>query len=287
MKTFVLGADDPEMRMTIECLEGAKLPFVFASLDGVRCHPGNAHRANGYIDASTKAVTRFTGNYANFVFVEARPFDVPLSKKYDRLTALDHHEEGDFGYAMPPASFWSASSLGQLVQLLNETGHRIAITQNMRVLAAMDHCRQAAIRGECPGVSAKEVIKRRVAEIAAAHATTPSHVQQKIDDFTVLLQERVLESFGDGKIVNFTDKHLGIGYSLDFLCAQTALDIAGLAALLRSNDSSSQSAQKIMLTGHVSPAMATYFMTAYAPAHKLVRVFGVPMRGYAGGYKPA
>jgi len=41
-----------------------------------------------------------------------------------------------------------------------------------------------------------------------------------------------------------------------------------------------------MLTGHGYPEMARYFIDVYAKANHLVRVFGVPSRGYAGGYIP-
>jgi len=36
--------------------------------------------------------------YDSLVFVECRPEGVSLAEKHTRLTAIDHHEEGDPGY---------------------------------------------------------------------------------------------------------------------------------------------------------------------------------------------
>ena len=284
--TFVLGANDPEMQEISQHIEGTGLDVWYAAVNGERCHPGNAYVANSIVCANLGTVKQLGNNYDNFVFVECRPWDVPCEQKYQRLTALDHHEEGDTAYSLPPHHYWQASSLGQVIGLLAQLGHSIAITQEMRVLAAMDHCRQAAIRGECPGVSADEVIARRIASIAKTHSVSAKAVRQGIGEFQELLEKRPRQRFADGEVVDFTDIHLGTGYSLGLLIAQTALDITGAVGLLRNNEAKAKDTEKIAISGHATPQMVQYFMEVYASHRKLVRVYGVPQRGYAGGYLP-
>lgn len=283
-KVFILGADDPEMEEIVEQLLTHKLAFEFAAVDGKRCHPGSAYATDSTVSADGSQTRQLGSNYDNFIFVECRPIGVTLEQKHTRLTTIDHHEEGDFGYDLGPAYFWEASSLGQLIKLLHALGHQITITQEMRVLAAMDHCRQAAIRGECPGVSADEVITQRVASLATRHRLSTSIVELTIANFVTTFRRSKIVGFGGGTVIDFTDNHLGIGYNLNWLCAQTALDILGLTALLRNNESDSPRDEKIMISGHATPEMVKHFITVYAPAKQLHRVFGVPKRGYAGGY---
>jgi hypothetical protein len=280
--TFVLGAGDPEMEEITKLLDGYEV--WFAAVGDERCHPGNAYVANSIVSIDLSQNRKLNPPYDNFIFVECRPADVSLDQKHVALTVIDHHELGDPGYAFGPVDFWQASSLGQTVGLLHQWGRQIAITQEMRVLAAMDHCRQAAIRGECPGVSAEEIVGLRVATFVARHGMPADAVRSKIDEFVGIFQKHDTIVFGSGETIDFTDHHLGVGYSLDFLCAQTALDMLGFAALLRNNESPHPEDEKILLTGHVTPEMVEHFLSVYGPARNLHRFFGVPERGYAGGY---
>jgi hypothetical protein len=282
MHTFILGAGDPEMEEIAKLLEGYEV--WFAAVGGERCHPGNAYIADSIVSINSSQKHELNPPYGNFIFVECRPADVSLDQKHAVLTVIDHHEVGDPGYAFGPTDFWEASSLGQTIELLQRWGHQITVTQEMRVLAAMDHCRQAAIRGECPGVSADEVINLRIATFVARHGVSANAVKSRINQFASIFQACDAVVFGSGEAIDFTDYHLGEGYSLDFLCAQTALDMLGLIALLRNNESARPEDEKILLTGHVPPEMVMYFIKEYSPAKQLYRVFGVPERGYAGGY---
>lgn len=281
---FILGVDDPEMRAIVELLSTTKQEFGFAAVNGSRCHPGNAHNAMGWLPRSGTGYTPFKKDYKDFIFVECRPFDVPLSAK-QTLTFIDHHEEGDPGYSLGPSKFWEASSLGQTVHVLRELGHRVDTTYDMRVIAAMVYCRPEAMFGKCPGVKGEDVFKLRVKEIAADHKTAERNVRKVVTQFGQTLKERTSQPFGNGRVIDLTDIHLGSGYSLELLCAQTALDVAGLAGLLRHHDKANdRSTEKISISGHVTPEMVTYFEQSFAPNRGLVRVYGVPARGFAGGY---
>lgn len=281
---FILGADDPEMRAIVELLSATKQEFGFAAVNGSRCHPGNAYGATGLLIQADGTYQAFDRKYQRYIFVECRPANVPLSRKRT-LTFIDHHEEGDPGYQLAPSKFWKASSLGQTVRMLQDFGHTIVTTYDMKVLAAMDHCRSAAMFGKCPGVKGKDVFKLRVKEIAATHKAAEHDVRKKVTQFSQILKERTEQPFGNGRIIDLTDIHLGSGYSLELLCAQTALDVAGVAALLRHRDKANdRSTEKVSISGHVTPGMVTYFEQSFAPNQGLVRVYGVPARGFAGGY---
>lgn len=282
-RVFVLGADDPEMRAIVDCLEKTRQRFWYAAVDGTRCHPGNAYSANSIVSPVGESLQLRSG-YNAFVFVECRPWDVPLAEKHSRLSVIDHHEECDPGYALGPEDFWEASSLGQVVRTLLYAGKPLAVTHQLRVLAAMDHCRQAAIRGECPGITSDEVLERRVQEIAFAKKTSPSVVREMIKRFCAVFRRSTLRLFGPGQVIDFSGQHLGVGYNLRLLCAQTALDVVGVAALLRYNQTEDARSECVTLSGHATPAMVVYFMKDFAVERDLRGVYGVPARGYAGGY---
>jgi hypothetical protein len=108
---------------------------------------------------------------------------------------LDHHRPLDRGWGKPPAEFWPASSLGQLVAELARDGllkgegpeagdlkpgtsvwdapsatWRVATRQrtwwtvptDYVLAAAADHCLAAAYRGECPGVEPDQLMAWRI-----------------------------------------------------------------------------------------------------------------------------
>lgn len=113
---FVLGAADPEMQY-IEALLvylGRQIAYAVGS-SGERVFPGNAYKAIGY---------RFPGSVDLYetwdgpvVFVEC---EIPDYRGYANW--VDHHRDGDPGYGRPPAEFFGASSLGQILSLLGPSG---------------------------------------------------------------------------------------------------------------------------------------------------------------------
>src|SRR5688500_19057889 len=100
-KSLVLGADDPEMQAIAVCLEKTNQEYGFAAVGGQRCHPANAYRADGIISPEGE-VSTLGARYDTLVFVECRPWNVPLEKKHEQLLVIDHHEEGDPGYDLGP-----------------------------------------------------------------------------------------------------------------------------------------------------------------------------------------
>lgn len=137
---FVLGAADPEMARIEKVLHDIGAGFTYAGIGGVRCHPGNAYKADSV----------FTHNM--IVWVECGTAEMVCPH-----VRIDHHNEGDFGFAMGPENFWEGSSIGQLYRLLLVNGASPAVLDSLfgedkYLIAASDHCPAAAYKGLCPGV---------------------------------------------------------------------------------------------------------------------------------------
>lgn len=261
------------MRQIAGILMSAGVAFGYAAVGNIRCHPGNAYKADGIISFEGKTLKTYTDR----VFVEC---EVAGAKP---VAVIDHHRPGDSGYDLPPSKYWEASSLGQLISFLAKNNIKVSVSKSWRVLAAMDHCRAAALQGECPGVSGSEVLALRVKEIAQANSVSESNVRRRVDDYRFTVRKVPPMKFGGAAVVDLREFDLGVGYSVDLLCMQTALDVEGKAGLLRHRDVKN-GPEKTTLSGHVTPAMVRYFLDIFAPAQGLTKTYGVPARGYAGGY---
>ncbi len=265
---FLLGVDDPEMRAMEHLLKEDQREYRFATVTGKRVHPGNAYKADP-VD--------LTG-YEQLVCVECSPRALPSDIT---MVRIDHHRPGDPGYGLPPAQYWQASSLGQLVNFLGlemELGSREHL-----VLAAMDHAPAAAIRGECPGVSAKDVLDRKFAEIAAATEYPVAAVRDRIAQMHEVISASPILRIGNADLIDTRALDLGTGYSLDLLSMQTAALAGGQSVLLKHRDREG-GPEKWSISGHASPTLIEAFMREWAPLHGLAGIYGVPNRGYAGGY---
>jgi hypothetical protein len=281
--------------------------IVYAVADGRRVHPGNAYRADPVEVAAGDTLVR----------VESEPREVPPGVN---VVVVDHHRDGDPGYGLPPAQYWEASSIGQLSKLLHDDlvpwpwmqlgggldwCPSMAFTlvaeaklnaefggwENVRALAAMDHCFAAAVRAECQktivvGPTPEAVLTVKCREIAAGTKSDEVAVRARVEFFKRELAESPEEAIGRQFVRDLRRHDLGAGYSLDLLAAQVATTMEGFAALLRHRDRDGQP-EKWTLSGNATPEMVAAFKDEWAPAHRLVRVYGVPERGYAGGYTAA
>ncbi len=307
-----LGVPDPELeeienvleqvRGTFDCGDGvfrrraiAGGPFVVsirhAMVDGRRVHPGNAYKADKIADL-------VAGD--TLVCIECAPSSIPEGVK---VVVVDHHRPGDPGYDMGASQYWEASSLGQVCHAL-ETGAwgfgipdpegphvgwgrhwlcRPGVGGRWHKIAALDHCRSAALAGRCPGVSAEAALATRVAEIAKATLVTEEEVRERIESFReeITASEEVV--IGGQVVRDLRRFDLGVGYSPDLLAAQTAGSLDGYAVLFQHRDTEGGKI-KCSLSEHPAPETIIAFKESWAPSHGLVRVYGVPDRGYAGGY---
>src|SRR5215216_1970603 len=111
--TFVLGAQDPEMREIEKSVARAGASFVHAARDGVRVWPRNAYEANGVVLAGPGGVrAALLPPQAPAVFVECNVVGV------EPVLRVDHHNPGDAGYDKSPERYMEGSSLGQVLRVV-------------------------------------------------------------------------------------------------------------------------------------------------------------------------
>lgn len=259
---YVLGALDPEMKAIETLLSDAGLSFGYAMKDGARCHAGNAYLA----DACTEEIDID----AEIIFIEC---EISL------LTAhkvIDHHRPGDFGYNMDPDHYWQGSSIGQLCEHLN-----ITKTPELKTIAALDHCYYAACQGLCPGVSASVVNKLKYQEIA----TSWSVDLQVIENIIAAFKEKIINAqrltIGTQQICDLRDINISELYSLGYLVLQCALYEMDECALILFPE---KSRRKVILSGNVRADTVMAFIHQWSKLNELHDCYGVPQRGYAGGY---
>ena len=222
VRTWVLGASDPEMVEIEKLLRECGESVVYATIDGARVHPGNAYRADWpEVDG-------------DLILVEcgfAPPDDGELSN-LGTITRIDHHRMGGPGFARHPQEFLPASSLGQVLEFLARnklvpgrcgpllldhgefsrpqpffyagvwqqdvawaggSWYRRTVPQEFVLTAAADHCLESAYRGLCPGVDPDALMQWRVKTRAAFQGRHESEVLADVERARGLLREAVLE----------------------------------------------------------------------------------------------
>lgn len=269
---FLLGATDPEMREIEAVLQSHEEEYGYAMQHSnplERVTPGGAYNAD--------PVNILGGT--TLVLVECEPTVVgKLTPGEMSVIVIDHHREGDPGYEMGADQYWQASSIGQVCTLLD-----IEPTQNQRLLAAMDHCPAAALRGDCPDIPAEEVLLLKCREIARGCETNGWVVRTEIERATDKLRLAASLVIGGQEVKDLRTLETSHGYSLEYLTAQVAALKEGEAVLLTTKNHVG-GAPRWVLCGHATPKCVTAFMENWAVEKGLVNVYGVPARGYAGGY---
>ncbi len=268
---FVIGADDPEMRCMVGILNARHEMIIEAKVNGSRVHPSNAYDGNN--------ANEIVGTGSDIITIECAVSGVVPTK------VIDHHRPGDPGYGLGPDRFWEASSLGQLCRYL-----KIAdVPHGFRVMAAMDHCYGAAMEGLCPGVTPEEVHDLKVREIARKRGVSTDYVIRQIQAYVDVLNDNAgtpipTVVIGDQEVACIPDT--GIGYTLEYLCAQVAAIMAGKPVLIRVRDRENAPYRR-HLCGKVNRETIDHFLDKWVPEQGLVKPYGNPERGYAGAKEPA
>jgi len=148
----ILGSADPEMQAIEELLAMYEYRFEYARVNGRRVHPGNAYNADPVILNKLETV----------VLVECQPQNVTFKGKDCEIITIDHHRPSDPGYNQTPDKFWEASSIGQICKLLD-----IPQMNELKLIAAADHCLAAAYAGKCPGIDPDKLMEWRIKSRAA------------------------------------------------------------------------------------------------------------------------
>lgn len=263
---FFLGAKDPEMDRIEEILSEHNFAFKYATINENRVHPGNAYEFYATKDEFNK----------NTVFVECFPSQ--LKGQESNYQRIDHHRSCDDGFYMPPERFWDASSIGQLYKLISMNDDNL---YNDMILAAMDHCLPEALSGKLIGISVSDVLKRRIFEISKTSKISIEDVSLKIDTYKNIIAMSPIKNIGGVELHDLSKLHLGYGYNLELLAAQTAASLIGVSVLLRHGDSPIR--EKMTLSG-VNSVDNVIIVKEHLENENFKYIYAVPARGYCGGY---
>lgn len=261
--TFVLGAQDPEMREIERVLGGAKIAFVHAAKGRRRCTPKTAYEADGVVLVGPDNIPRpqLLPPKAPKVFVECTLLDGPP------VLRVDHHHPGDPGYTASPEDYLRGSSLGQVLTLLERDP-----SPTQRLLAASDHCLTAAYQGECPGVDPDELLFLRASWRAKMSGRSLSDVVAGILDAARRVRAHHDSEFGESRFLDPTEMPLDLAEGAAY---------AGLP--VRYRELLPEGVLKEMFKGG-TPDTVQAFMAEHHAAGR--PVYGNPYRGYAGAYWP-
>lgn len=258
----VLGAQDPEMRAIEAALSQADIQFAYAAVGPTRCGAGSAYAADSVIriDRNGRVSPALVLPSQPLVFVECRLNQFPF------VGRIDHHHEGDPGFACSPADYLSGSSLGQTLQALGQTPD-----STQRLLCAADHCLTAAYQGLCPGVDPDELLFMRAAWRALLSKQPLDHVIGLILDSAKRIEDRFDPSAGEAVFLDPTETPAELPEGAAY---------AGLPVRYRTL-SGQGGHQKECLKGASSPRIQA-FIDQHRAAGR--RAYGNPHRGYAGVY---
>lgn len=262
---FVLGASDPEMRAIARLLTEAGAPFVHATVDGKRVYPANAY------DAIAPAEVGKALSHGGKAWLVECVGSVPPG-----AARIDHHHAGDPGYGRPPAQFWAASSLGQTVAALGALGRDVAVTPEMRMVAAADHCLGAAYAGACPGIDPDALLRWHVAARAAFERRPEDAILADVELSRTALRNAPRLELGPGIVVADMRER-----SAPELLMAAAREGQCCVSAVKTRDGRTKIG---CLVG--SKIQVTTFMETWAPAQHLVGVYGDSVRGFAGAYLP-
>lgn len=280
---FVLGAKDPEMDVIEEILSAIGLFYIYARARGHgRERVTHASAYDAVVCDSDRRHIREHGSKA-FMHIEC---DVPLHKKMEgvSITAIDHHRLGDPGFDKPYAAYWEGSSLGQLCEFLR-IKHLPWIKERfdmsrLHLIAAIDHARFWAVRGECPGIAAEDAQHESKRQIAESFGVSPFAVEALTRSYYDVLAKSPTIRIGGRPVKDVRQYDLGDGYSFDFLVLQEAAMLLGTPYIALQKWSGGA---KVFLNRVDDPTTVEAFMNEWAPREGLTNIFGVPLRGYAGG----
>lgn len=260
---FLLGAPDAEMVLIEKILNHFGIPFGYAMLRGSRISSSQAYAAEG---SSTEIPSGF-----DVVTVECACEGItPVIK-------VDHHNPGDFGYGAPPDQFADAASISQVVNLLANEGYRTVYTvfPKWKLAAAGDHCPAAAYQGKCPGISVEEFREYRLAGAAEFQKKDIEVLRAEVNAGMEMLQGLEYVHHKGVKWKNAVGIQVP---QLPHVAAMLAMPTSYSMFLPKENET------KVGIIGSDDPAVIEAWIEFHSD--KLVRLYGDPARGFAGGYLP-
>jgi hypothetical protein len=261
--TFVLGAQDPEMREIERVLDDAGAAHLHAAKGRRRVSAKTAYEADGVVRVGPDNIPRplVLPPKAPAVFVECSLHD------WQPVLRVDHHHPGDPGFDAAPKDYLRGSALGQVLTLLEREP-----TPTQRLLAAGDHCLTAAYQGECQGVDPDELLILRASWQALMSGRTLSDVVEGILDAAKHVKRHHDSELGESRFLDPTETPRDLPEGAAY---------AGMPVRYRML--LPEGVLKEMVKGGSAEAIEA-FMAEHRDAGR--PVYGNPHRGYAGAYWP-
>ncbi len=251
---FILGGMDTEMVEIESLLADTGYSVEYAMLGDTR-----VNRSEAYSATSPKPRPLD-------VWIECSPEGYTKAELYSLgIDLIDHHQEGDFGYSMPPAKYWEASSVGQLCKKLS-----IPRTQRLSYIAAADHCLLAAYHDKCPEVPREDFIQFRMNFFAG-----------KVEDPFVYLKNLHTKAMSC-RVVKMGGTKL---YDVSSLIGHNRMWLSDMACCfnLKTISVRQKKNRYKLFVSNLSADEIDFFMTEYAPSlGTLINCYGDPKRQFAG-----
>lgn len=315
---IVFGAADPESAAGRKLAQAAGIVVHQAMAGSKPVHPGSAYAADAVdppIPDDGSRVLRWECDGPAFAGVDPT-----------RITVIDHHRPGDPGYGRPPEEFLAASSIGQVLTILaaeidlpgqwaredwldgdfgimtrmrdrrtvsmGETVEfsepwGIIPTAEVMMIAAADHCLEAAYRGRCPGVDPDALMRWRVESKAAFQGRSVEAIlsdveaaRKRLIAASTAIAEIGCTPAGDMLTRDFRLDYADLrGESIPELPEAACREGIPFLATVQDRDGRT----KVVLQA-ATPQLIRRFM-----AGEIVRgledYYGDPARGFAGGYQ--
>jgi hypothetical protein len=272
MEIVIFGGHDPEEQAARRVARAAGCVLATAvTADGKKVHAGNAYQATGYVvdEGDLSGVT-------GAVIFECAP---AVAGELPTIAQCDHHNPGDPGYGLPAAEYWRASSLGQLCAVLDAEP-----TDELRIIAAGDHCPADAYAGRCPGVDPDAFGVARLAGKVAFYASNPRTAEKAdLEKIRVAIEAAKAQLLAAPVVDGVRD--LRDAGEIDELPeAALASGLAYMAAIPDTDRERKPTGNtKIVLGGHTTPETVEKFLDwAKTLENRIGEPYGNPIRGFAG-----
>lgn len=258
---FILGATDPEM---------VEIKYILDSLNHdwiqLDCNPRTA-----YFEFKDQINELIRSNWNKQVVLIECGNALPHIRVGSEMV-IDHHHPAHAASGYSKEHYFNASSIGQLCALLD-----IIPTRHQVLVGLVDHNLGEIYRNpRFWGFEKHEITAFRRQCIQAGTKST---------DEQVLLQWMIAENRFADKIglVDLTEfGQIGQGYCLEYLLHVECAAANGVAFKLLTKDNGDDRLKLVI--GNASSEQVESFMDEYKSI--LTGVYGVPSRGFAGGYYP-
>lgn len=274
MKLLVIfGGQDPEEQAARRIAHEAGCALATAvTADGKKVHAGNAYQATGYVVDEGGDLSGVTGA----VIFECTP---AVAGELPIIAQCDHHNPGDSGYGLPAAEYWRASSLGQLCAVLDAEP-----TDELRIIAAGDHCPADAYARRCPGVDPAAFASARITGKVAFYASNPRTAEKANPDKIRAAIEAAKARLLAAPVVDGVRDLRDAGEVDELPEAALASGLAYMATIPDTDrDRQPTGNTKIVLGGHTTPETVEKFLDwAKTLVNRVGEPYGNPVRGFAG-----